>query len=454
MLSTRGLIGLILCSAIVTFDGTAVTVALPDIARSLQAPFSSLQWITNASLIMVAAFVVPAGALGDLHGRRRVMRLGLILFAGASLGCAAAPSATWLILLRVVQGAAAALIVPGAVALLRGSYRDEVDRTRAFGLWAGWSGLATVVGPVAGGALADMWSWRAVFVTSAALALPAFWLLAAVPESSTERRERVSVTSTIFVVVVLGSLSYALIEGGERWTSPTVLAALAVAAGTGVLLSRHKRLHSLIPPELGRSRNCVAANGVTAAMYFGLFGLSFLLVIYTQGVLGYSATWAGMTVLPMALPMLLSERFGRLTARVGSRLMVTAGVVTAGLGVVWLTVGPDPLPFWSFIIPGMAVFGTGLSIAISPLTNAAVSSVPADCAGAASGVHHAIVRAAGLVAIAALGTIAAAGGEAGSLSRDGFRTALLVCAVIVLLPGVVLARRIRDDDAGGLAEAA
>ena len=401
--STRALVALILSSALVTLDGTAVNVALPAIGRDLRASFSQLQWITDVSLLMLAILLLPAGIVGDRLGRRRVMRLGAAAFAAASIACALAPAVEWLIAARLAQGIAAAFIVPGAIAILRATYVDEKERARVFGIWAGWSGLASAGGPLLGGALVDVLSWRAVFVASAAFALPTMLLLRSVPESC-DRRGR-SIRESLAAVV--------------------------------------------------RTPNCLAGNVATFAFYFGLFGLSFLLAIYTQDVLGYSGTWAAVALLPVSLMMLaLSEQFGHLGTRYGPQRLLVIGSLIASGGILWLAAGAEPLAFWSRIIIGTTLFGAGLAVAVAPMTHAAVSSVPHDCAGAASGVNNAIVRAAGFLAVAILGTLASAGPEKGGISPEHLRQALAVCAGVVVLTGIVAATMIRDTERGGLAKAA
>ncbi len=402
-MSTVALVALILSSALVTLDGTAVNVALPAIGRDLGARFSQLQWITDASLLMLAILLLPAGIVGDRFGRRRVTTLGLAAFAATSAACGVAPGVGWLIMARVAQGAAAAFIVPGAIAILRATYADEKERARVFGIWAGWSGLASTAGPLLGGALADTLSWRAVFFMSAAAALPTLVLMRWVPESRDGRG--VPVRETLAAVV--------------------------------------------------RTPNCLAGNIATFVLYFGLFGLSFLLAVYTQDVLDYSATWAAVALLPVSLMMLaFSERFGRLATRYGPRRLLTGGSVAAGAGLIWVGTGGEPLAFWTRIIAGTTLFGLGLAIAVAPMTHAAVSSVRNDCAGAASGVNNAVVRAAGFLAIAVLGSLAAAGAEDGGMSAESFRHALMVCGGLVLVAGVLVSQLIRDTQRGGLAKAA
>jgi MFS family permease len=401
--STVALVALILSSALVTLDGTAVNVALPAIGRDLGARFSQLQWITDASLLMLALLLLPAGIVGDRFGRRRVTALGIAAFAATSVACASASGVTWLIAARFAQGAAAAFIVPGAIAILRATYTDEHARARVFGIWAGWSGLASAGGPLLGGALVDTMSWRAVFLASAALAVPTLILLRSVPESRDDRGR--SIRDTLTAVV--------------------------------------------------QTPNCLAGNIATFVLYFGLFGLSFLLAVYTQDVLDYSGTWAAVALLPISLMMLaFSERFGRLATRHGPRRLLTAGAVASGAGILWLATGVDPLAFWTRIVPGTALFGLGLAIAVAPMTHAAVSSVPHDCAGAASGVNNAVVRAAGFLAVALLGTLASADPEDGGMSAHSFRHALTVCGGLVLVGGTLASQLIRDRQRGGLAKAA
>jgi MFS family permease len=401
--STRALVALILSSALVTLDGTAVTVALPAIGRDLGASFAQLQWVTDTSLLMLALLLLPAGIVGDRVGRRRVTRLGVAAFAAASIACGVAPAVEWLIAARLAQGAAAAFVVPGAIAILRATYADENERARVFGMWAGWSGLASAAGPLLGGALVDLISWRAVLFASAACALPTLMLLKSVPESCDQRRR--SIRETLSAVM--------------------------------------------------RTPNCLAGNVATFALYFGLFGISFLLAIYTQDVLGYSATWAAVSLLPVSLMMLaLSERFGPLATRYGPRRLVAMGTLIASGGILWLATGPDQLEFWTRIVAGTTVFGMGLAVAVAPMTHAAVSSVSHDCAGAASAINNAIVRAAGFLAIAILGSLASAGTEKGGISPEHFRQALATCAGVVMAIGIVATQMIRDTERGGLAKAA
>lgn len=306
---SRELAGLILASAVITLDGTAVTVALPAIARDLSMPVSSLQWISNAPLLMLAALLLPAGAAADRVGRVRTARLGVAGFAVASGVCAAAQSDGWLIAARMLQGACGALVLPAVLAVLRGAYADAAERTRRFGTWAAWTGVASAAGPLLGGGLSDVASWRAVFGLSVAVALAAALLIPrSAPAPSMSPADAVPLIPSAALAVLLGAAAYLLIEGpaGQWRNGRLVLAALLVPAAVWVLArSRHR--HVLLPPELIASRNCLPANAATFALYFGMFGLSFLLVLYTQQVLDYSGMWAAVALLPVSVMLLLAR---------------------------------------------------------------------------------------------------------------------------------------------------
>jgi MFS family permease len=392
---------LILASALITFDGTATTLALPAIGHDLSAPVARLQWITNASLLVLAALLLPAGSFADRIGRIRAIRVGLVAFAAASLASALANTDAWLIGARLALGGAASLILPAALAVLRGSYADAAERARVLGTWAAWTGVAGAAGPLLAGAFVDLASWRAVFVTSAAVAVVALVLLRAP-------------------------------VGSEPTHGAPPAAALS---------------------QIVRAHNCMPANASAFAMYFGMFGLSFVLTLYTQQVLRYSGLWAAVVLLPISLMLLLAERFGRLTARVGTRAVIASGACVAAAGIGWVAIGSHPLPFWSHLILGTSIFGLGISVAVSALTHAAVAAVPTASAGAASGLNHAVVRAAGLFAVALLGSVAAPGFSE-HVSPDGVQRALAICAVVVAAGGAGGGVCVRDDRPGGLTTAA
>jgi MFS family permease len=446
----RQLTGLILASALITLDGTAATIALPAIGRELSAPVPRLQWIANAPLLALAAMLLPAGAIADRFGRVRTLRTGLMVFVAASFVCAAAWSDAAVIAARLGQGAGGALVLPAALAVLRGAYRDAAERTRVFGVWAAWTGAASAAGPLLAGMLVDVMSWRAVFVLSIAVGFAAAMLLQRELPASADRSGSVPGSAAAALMVLLGASAYFVMHGARSGLrDPLLLLPLALAIGGGVALLRNPRRQVLFPRELLSARNCLPANGATFALYFGMFGLSFLLALYVQQVLNYSALWAAVVLLPISIMLLFAERFGRLTSSVGTKWLVMGSALPAAGGIAWIGSASHPVPFWSHIILGTTLFGLGISIAVSALTNAAVAAVPERYAGAASGLNHAIVRAAGLIAVALLGSIASPGASE-AISADGFRRAVLLCAVVVAAGGLAGSARLRDHEAGGV----
>lgn len=449
------LAGLILASTVITFDGTAATVALPAIGRDLSTSVPRLQWISNAPLLMLAALLLPAGTLADRYGRVRAIRGGLVCFVAASAACAAAGSDAALIGARLAQGVGGALILPAALAVLRAAYEDAAERTRAFGIWAAWTGVASAAGPLMAGALVDLLTWRAVFVTSAGAAAAAWLLLRrSVPAEGPARAHPLPIRPAIALVALLGALAYLLIEGRGEGVATWRIMLLAASALVSIgVLARDPARDALLPRELVTRQNCLPANAATFAHYFGMFGLSFLLALYTQQALGYSALWTAVVLLPISVMLFLAEPFGRLATRVGAQPLIIAGTLSAAAGIYWIGAGPHPLAFWSRIMVGTALFGLGVSLAASALTHAAVAAVPDTCAGAASGLNHATVRAAGLVAIALLGSLAAPG-RSDAISAEGFQRAMTICAVVVAAGGVAGSIRLRDEEPGGLTTAA
>jgi hypothetical protein len=451
----RQLAGLILASALITFDGTATTVALPAIGRDLSTSISGLQWIANASLLVLAAMLLPAGTLADRFGRIRTLRFGLIAFVAASCAAAAAPSDTAVIAAKLAQGAAGAFMLPAALAVLRETYTDADERARMFGVWAAWTGAASAAGPLMAGALVDVWSWRTVFLPSAVAGLAAVLLLGrAATSSTTTRSAPVPAAATVALSVLVGAMAFILIQSpapGARGAQLIMAVILAIAAGT--VLARDPRRQVLFPRELLTARNCVPANVTTFALYFGMFGLSFIVVLYVQQLLEYSALWAAVTLLPISILLLFAERLARWTTAIGTRWVIVGGAVAAAVGIAWIGSSPHPVPFWSRIIVGTGVFGFALSVAVSALTHAAVAGVPETCAGTASGLNHAVVRAAGLVSVALLGSIAAPG-MSDSVSAEGVQRALLTCAAVVGAGGILGGAFLRDDQPGGVPSSA
>lgn len=428
-------------TGVALLDGSIVNIALRTIGAELGASLAQLQWVVNGYLLALASLVLVGGALGDRLGRRRVYLIGVGGFAMLSLLCALARSPEQLIVLRVLQGVAAALVTPGSLAIIESSFRSE-DRAGAIGWWAGVSGLTTALGPFVGGYLVDHGGWRGIFVVNLPLCLVVVLLCRWVPESKAPGTPRpFDVRGAALGVVGLGGITYALTD---RTSGPPVAvwtaAAIGVAAMVGfVVVERHPG--AMVPVELFASRVFTAANLMTFLVYGALGSVFFFVVLQLQVSSGFTAFRAGLSGLPITVAMLLlSPRFASLAARTGPRLPMTVGPLLCAGGVLLLVPIGAGTSYWTGVLPGMAVFAVGLSSLVSPLTAAVLAAAPDAFAGAASGVNNAVARAGSLVAVAALPAAVGLGGtdyqQAGVLT-DGYRTGMLVCATLLAAGGVV-----------------
>ncbi|MFI2661816.1 MULTISPECIES: MFS transporter [Micromonospora] len=437
------LLAAILASGMVFLDSTVVNVALPRLGADLDATVAGLQWTINGYLLMLAAFVLLGGALGDRFGRRRVFLLGVVWFAVASALCGLAQDTGWLIAARFLQGAGGALLTPGSLSVLQSSFHPD-DRGRAIGTWSGLAGVSTALGPFVGGWLVDALSWRWIFFINLPLAVPV--VLAAlrwVPESrdvdasrTGSGRRRFDVAGALLGALGLGGVTYALIDAPARGvTSPPVLASVLVgvlAAVAFVLLERRRGDTAMLPTGLFGSRLFSVLNVFTVVVYAALGGFTFFLAVYLQNVVGWSAMLTGLATVPMTVLLLVgSSRAGALSARIGPRLPLTIGPVVAALGLLLLRgVGPGA-SYWTDVLPGVALFGLGLTLVVAPLTASVLAAVADRFAGVASGFNNAASRAGGLLAVAALPLLVGLSGtgyEQTAALTDAFRGAMLWCA--------------------------
>ena len=439
----------VLGSGMAFLDGTVVNVALPAIADDLGAGLSGLQWTLDAYLVTLAALLLLGGSLGDQYGRRRVYVAGLVWFTVASLLCGLAPTTGALIGARALQGAGAALLVPGSLAILSAAFRPE-DRSRAIGAWSGLAGVSSAIGPFLGGWLIDSVSWRLVFLLNLPLAAVAVAVTVRhVPESRDPAAgTRPDVPGAVAVSVGLGALAYALIEGTAGFGAVEVAAGVVGLAGlAGFVAVERRRAHPMLPLAMFRSRQFSGANATTFAVYAALGGAFFLLVLQLQVGLGYSAMAAGASLLPVTLLMLaLSARAAQLAQRVGPRWPMTVGPVLVAAGLVGFS-GVEPgRPYATAVLPAVVLFGLGLALTVAPLTSAVLAGVDDAHMGVASGVNNAVARVAGLLAVAVLPGLAGvelAGAGAGAGLGDGFERAMLVCAALCLAGAVVALATVR-----------
>ncbi|HVY37293.1 MAG TPA: MFS transporter [Polyangia bacterium] len=400
----------ILGSGMAFLDGTVVNVALPVMQRALGATAGQLQWVVEAYAVLLASLVLVGGALGDRLGRRRVFSAGVVLFALASAACGAAPGIGLLIAARAVQGAGAALLVPGSLALISAAYPAE-RRGAAIGTWSAWSAITAAVGPVAGGWVAAHASWRWLFFFNVPVAAVVVALAARrIPETrDPEAPPRVDLAGAGLATVGLGLLVYALIEAGPAGlASPRVLALLGVgAAALGAFVGVEARVRwPMVPLGLFRSRTFAATNALTLLLYAAMGGAMFFIPFNLIQVQGYTPAAAGAALLPLVVLISTMSRWaGALAARIGPRVLLGCGPLLAALGFLLLARPAVGGTYWRTFFPGVLTLGAGMGLTVAPLTAAVMGAVDPRHAGVASGINNAVARTAGLLAIAALGVL-------------------------------------------------
>ncbi|MDO8145386.1 MULTISPECIES: MFS transporter [Isoptericola] len=433
----RVLVVAILASFVSFLDGTVVNVALPAIADELGGPgeagLTLQQWVVDGYLVTLGSFILLAGSLSDVHGRRRVLLVGLIGFAAASVLCAVAPTGPVLVVARLLQGVAGALLVPSSLALIISTF-DGPAQGRAIGRWTAWTGTAMIVGPFVGGGLVDLISWRWVFWINVPVVVVNLVLLRRVPEAEATVRRRIDVPGAALAALGLAAAVLGLIE---EWWPVVIVGAVLLAA---FVVVERRAPDPMLPPRLFRSRTFAWGNVATFAVYGALAFGGFVLTLFLQQVAGYSATAAGVAQLPTTFAMLaLSTLFGTLAGRYGARWFMTVGPIVAGGGFL-LMLGMDAeATYLTQVLPGILVFGLGLAITVAPLTSAILGAVPRADAGIASAVNNAVSRVAGLVVIAFAGVILG-----GVLDVESFHRALLVTAGLLVAGGLVSMVGIRD----------
>jgi EmrB/QacA subfamily drug resistance transporter len=426
----------ILGSSMSLIDGSVVNVALPAMQRSLDTTFGTMQWVANGYMLTLASLILLGGSAGDRFGRRRMFMIGLVGFAGASLACGLAPSASWLIAARLVQGVAAALLTPASLAIIGATFSGEA-RGPAIGTWAAAGALTIALGPPLGGWLVDVVGWRWIFFINLPIAAVALVLAAKLPaDRRTEGSAPLDRNGALLAALSLGLLSYGLFALGEGARTLAVLAIAAAVPTAWLFIRTEARAEApMMPLALFRNADFSGANALTVLLYAALGGALFLLPYLLIRAHGYSATAAGAAFLPFSAVMGLGSRWsGRLAERLGPRPLLIIGPSVTAVGYAILGLSGEAASYWIGVLPGLIVVSIGMTVCIAPLTTTVFDSAPTEMSGTASGINNAAARAGGLLAVAALGLAFGASGA------GGVEDAMLVRAyTVVMFAAAVLA---------------
>jgi EmrB/QacA subfamily drug resistance transporter len=423
---------------IVGLDVTAVNVALPSIARDLEADIAGLQWTVSAYTVVMASLLMFSGSMADRLGRKRTFVTGLAVFSLASLLCSLAPTVELLVVFRVLQGVGASMLNPVAMSIITNTFTDRRERAQAVGVWGAGFGIAMALGPIVGGALVSTAGWPWIFLINVPLGLAAIVLtLRFIPESRAPRPRRIDPVGQALVFVLLGSVTYGIIEASAAGL------AVSAAAFLGLLLYEPRREDPLVDLRFFRSVPFSSAIAISVAAFATFGGFIFLNTLYLQEVRGLSPVHAGLTTLPMALMLVVvSPLSGRIVGRRGPRLPLLISGVCSVVACAMLTgIGPDTS--LASLVATYVVFGIGFGFVNAPITNAAVSGMPRAQAGVAAAIATTSRQVGQTLGVAIVGAIVAshAGADLSSASHPAWWTLTALGALIFVLGLMATSRR-------------
>ena len=393
-------------SSMVMLGESVVTLALPSIGKTLQVPFASLQWVVDGYNLTLAAFILLGGSLGDLFGLRRVYLWSACVFLMLSLLCALAWSGPTLIVFRALLGIAGALLTPVSLAVLNAQL-PKAMRSRAVGYWTAATSIMLALGPLVGGYLVDLFSWRAIFLFNVPLALIAIgWALVALKETPIRRGIHIDWAGAVLAFLFLGGIASGLIEGpANGWPAITIAALVAGAfCFVAFVWWERRTAHPLVDLSLFRNRNFSATNAATLLLYAAFGGFGFLFSYFLQTTANFSTTATGAAFLPVSVMLaLFSGQVGEYASRAGPRWLMTIGPLFCSAGMLTLlSLGPQTT-YLTGVLPGVLLFGVGLVLTVAPLTATALNSAPDEKSGTASAINNGLATAGPLIVIALLG---------------------------------------------------
>jgi len=398
----------ILASGMAFLDSSVVGIAIPTIQTKLNATLTGIQWVVNGYTLMLSALILISGALGDRFGRKKIFIYGIGVFTVASFLCSISQSITQLAIFRAIQGVGGAMMVPGSLSIINIAFKENV-RGRVIGLWSGFSGGVAALGPFAGGWLVQYFGWPSIFYINIPLGLIALFLtIKYVPESRNHESTKIDIIGAVSIFISLLAVSYGLISAADLGlNNPLIITSLfiGILAFIFFIYLETKVKEPLVPFRIFKSSLITGANLATLFIYFALSGAIFFLVLNFQQVQHYSPIIAGLAMIPAILIItFLSGTGGTITDKLGPRIPMIVGPIIVSLGMGLLAVPGKNANYFTQYLPGLVLFGLGMSIVIAPLTKSALA-VESKYSGAASGVNNAVARVAGLLAVALLGVI-------------------------------------------------
>ena len=429
---------------VVQLDVTVVNVALPKIATELRAGVAVLQWIVDAYALTFAVLLLSAGSLGDRFGSKRLFMFGFALFATASVACGLAPTGGALIAGRAIQGIGAALLVPTSLALLNhAAGHDNAVRARAVGLWTAAGGVSIAAGPLAGGLLLGTFGWRSIFLVNVPLCIIGVAMSLRVPDTVRRRdARRFDPLGQTLAIVALTGLIGAVIEARPLGlTNPLVLAgvALAIVCGAGFVLTERRARSPMVPPEMfeGAKLGPLIAFGTIVNLCY--YGIIFVISLYLQQLLGYTAIQAGVAYLPLTATFIVANLLsGWLTGRTGSRVPMLVGAVVSAIGFALLLPLDAKSSYWSMLV-GFTLIPAGMGLAVPAMTTATLAAVEKQWAGTVSALLNTARQAGGAIGVAMFGALVGSGRDhivAGLHAAAIGSTAMLVAAAMLAWLGV------------------